>query len=261
MRSWWLLALVAGCGRIGFDSIATSDGTPSDGTPLTGHDEDGDGIPDPGDVCPHVPDPAQADQDGDRVGDACDREPTNPRQSITAFFAMTPEEMGVTIGAGAWTRDADSWHNAADSYARLEVAVPIDNVDLWFGADVTAKGVPAYQLAIITSYIGNQPYFYGELYERMGGPNVARVIQYDGTTYVPQAETPLASGLHLGSATVHVTIDAATAPVYSLEAGWAGEPYTVSAPAPGHTPQPIFNVTVQHVTVDVRYVIVIATGP
>ena len=39
---------------------------------LTGADHDGDGIASGSDNCPHVPNPDQADADGDRVGDACD---------------------------------------------------------------------------------------------------------------------------------------------------------------------------------------------
>ncbi len=35
-------------------------------------DRDGDGVADPRDLCPDVPDPAQEDRDGDGVGDACD---------------------------------------------------------------------------------------------------------------------------------------------------------------------------------------------
>lgn len=36
------------------------------------NDHDGDGVPDARDVCPGIPDPAQADMDSDGVGDACD---------------------------------------------------------------------------------------------------------------------------------------------------------------------------------------------
>jgi len=37
-------------------------------------DADGDGAPDLHDLCPHTPDPDQADLDGDGVGDACDKD-------------------------------------------------------------------------------------------------------------------------------------------------------------------------------------------
>ncbi|HEY0254762.1 MAG TPA: hypothetical protein VGC41_24720 [Kofleriaceae bacterium] len=72
-----LLLLLAGCGRIGFgDQARGSDAAiATDGGACTGHDEDGDGIPDACDDCPVDPDPAQTDRDGDGVGDACDVRP------------------------------------------------------------------------------------------------------------------------------------------------------------------------------------------
>ena len=88
--------LLAAC-RISFD--ARSDGAVDDGPTddsngdvaavcrdvPTGHDEDGDGVDDGCDVCPHVADQNQLDSDGDRVGEACDPEPMQPRQQIVLF--------------------------------------------------------------------------------------------------------------------------------------------------------------------------------
>ena len=74
-RGVLLLALV-GCGRWHFDSLEDGDAS---------HDEDGDGIADAYDVCPHRADPTQRDTDGDRVGDACDPDVVSPAQSIALF--------------------------------------------------------------------------------------------------------------------------------------------------------------------------------
>ncbi len=41
-------------------------------------DSDGDGVPDPTDNCPNVPNPSQTDTDGDGIGDACDPTPNGP---------------------------------------------------------------------------------------------------------------------------------------------------------------------------------------
>src|SRR5262250_942634 len=88
--------LAIGCGRIGFEEP----GDPS------GHDEDGDGVPDVVDVCPHIADPAQRDADGDRVGDACDIEPNAARQSILWFSPMTELDSRFAT-MGTWSPEGD----------------------------------------------------------------------------------------------------------------------------------------------------------
>lgn len=85
------LVLAVGCGRFGFDDsgdagtgVEDGGGTDSLVCVPVGHDEDGDGVDDACDVCPHLAG-TQADQDGDRVGDACDPEPTLASQRIVVF--------------------------------------------------------------------------------------------------------------------------------------------------------------------------------
>src|SRR5258706_9534747 len=109
MFRWAVMAIVCtGCGRVGFDGTDGS-GPSGDGGPV-GHDEDGDGIPDVSDVCPHISDPSQTDTDHDGVGDACDPEPSTPRQTIALFLPMTdPSSFTIGGGAGTWTKQADAW--------------------------------------------------------------------------------------------------------------------------------------------------------
>jgi hypothetical protein len=89
-----ILGLSAGCGRFSFDATAGAsddaaggDGAGPDAPPCLdpiGHDEDGDGVLDGCDGCPHLPDPLQLDGDGDGVGDACDPDPASQQQIL--FF-------------------------------------------------------------------------------------------------------------------------------------------------------------------------------
>src|SRR5262245_15534882 len=93
----WCFAIVAvtGCGRFDFD--ASPDASPD----APAHDEDGDGIADARDDCPHRPDPLQTDSDGDGVGDACDPDPTT-RESIAFFDPFTAPR-------SEWTYDAPTF--------------------------------------------------------------------------------------------------------------------------------------------------------
>jgi hypothetical protein len=116
MRAVALLWVLGACGRVGFHAQPTGDAPPSDDAradarpdagPCTaiGHDEDRDGIDDACDVCPHLPDPGQADADGDRVGDACDPEPDNPRQRIVFFDPFVDFSAWTTTGGAVVMND------------------------------------------------------------------------------------------------------------------------------------------------------------
>src|SRR5690348_5557014 len=88
MRAGCLLVVAAACGRYGFGAV---DGGVKVICNPVGHDEDGDGIDDACDDCPHIADPSQIDSDGDGVGDVCDPDPASPRESITLFDPMTSQ--------------------------------------------------------------------------------------------------------------------------------------------------------------------------
>ncbi len=114
MTSATLVAVLgAGCGRLGFDGQAADDagGDGADarlgacaGQPGLSPDEDGDLVGNACDVCPHVPDPGQADADGDVVGDACDPESSIGRQRIVFFDGFDGPVLGwatpPVIGGG-----------------------------------------------------------------------------------------------------------------------------------------------------------------
>lgn len=88
-----LLVLLAGCGRLAFDSsqdAAVVAGDDAKQCVPVGHDEDGDTVDDACDVCPHLPGP-QVDGDGDGVGDACDPNPMEARDHIVFFDPFTSE--------------------------------------------------------------------------------------------------------------------------------------------------------------------------
>jgi hypothetical protein len=80
-------------------------------------DADGDGVDDRADVCPTLPDPAQADGDADGVGDSCDScaAIANPRLASPPAWAL--------LTGGQRDDDADGFGNACD--ADFDAASPV----------------------------------------------------------------------------------------------------------------------------------------
>ena len=107
-----LLLLVAGCDRLfGFDEVPAPEiDAPAGGCVMSiEHDDDGDCVPDTVDDCPGMPDPTQADRDGDLVGDACDPDPLRAGNTLVVFVPNTdPLTLSNWNVSGAWsiTRDA-----------------------------------------------------------------------------------------------------------------------------------------------------------
>ncbi len=104
------------CGRIGFDTadVLLGDGDGGDGGGggdsgggsgatgcVAGHDEDGDGVDDCADNCPHIANADQADTDGDGVGDACDPHMAMPIDKIAFFDPFDGTRSEWSYGAPA----------------------------------------------------------------------------------------------------------------------------------------------------------------
>ena len=72
---------------------------------LANHDEDNDGFDDAIDKCPGIADSAQADTDGDGVGDRCDPHPDNGIDRIYYFDAFETMSPRWTPAGGSWAID------------------------------------------------------------------------------------------------------------------------------------------------------------
>ncbi len=78
-----------------------------DADPVTGHDEDGDGVDDGLDVCPGTAGD-QIDTDGDGVGDACDPNASSAGERILHFDGFASDDLHWTGHRGTWVVDDDS---------------------------------------------------------------------------------------------------------------------------------------------------------
>ncbi len=250
-----LVVLAVGCGRIGFG--AAGDG----GAGITGHDEDGDGVPDIIDVCPHIPGP-QVDSDGDGVGDACDPEPANPRQHRLLFAAMTPDDQPFDIQTGAMaTQLADAVHIDGMSGTELQDAVlSYGNVQITVGANIQQLLGADLQHQITISPTANTagpaPYKFIELNEQQPTYSVASIASFDGTTFADVTDAPLSMGMHAGSVQLELTGTTADG-VIQLDGGWPGEPYHLSS-AVGWAGSTGCAIDLNNMTIDIDYVFAVS---
>jgi hypothetical protein len=257
------LLLVSGCGRFGFGAqpdAEPADGSRADARPdaLGGHDEDGDGVADSIDVCPHIPDVLQQDGDGDGVGDRCDPDPFVPAQSWLVFSALTAGDLPLIVAgpAGSWTMDSDSWHfTNPGSAGQLIRTQATNDVDIWAGFDVTGfVAGSGKQLSIVIN--GSGQYYYGELFDNRLG-----ITHYDGTSFTPvsgQVSDALATP---GRIDLHLTARSTPSPMFTITAERGGVAMTSSAPAPGYIGNGFELLGVDKLVVDVRYFAMVMTTP
>lgn len=197
MRAGWVVVLAA-CGRIDFGSATDAASVGRCAAPV-GHDEDGDGVDDACDGCPHIPDPEQLDSDGDGVDDLCDPNPTTPTESIAMFDPFTSLRATWVLAGAMPTIVGDSAvidALATDSVLELDGVPATDYYE--FGGAVGAVQEPGVKVEIYVK--GTQAgYYYCELYDH-GGATINFDLAYtlDGATYntgpITSLQAPLANG-------------------------------------------------------------------
>lgn len=223
------------------------------------HDEDGDGVDDACDVCPHISD-NQADADFDGVGDACDPEPSMPRQQLSWFAPMAADTPCQFFPANAWTMTGDAWTVTGAMTQLVCRAFPIRDTDIWIGVDITAVNGLPHQFAVDVKDSAQATYYYGDVYD--DGFPVAAISQYDGASFVTLQSLPL-PGIHPGAFTDHLATRTAGTGTekFTLEIGWPGEPYMLFGLTPGFAGTDGFILSIQHLDLTIRYVAFVDTVP
>lgn len=217
----WLLFLAA-CGRVDFDALAPA---------CAGHDEDGDGVPDVCDVCPHIADD-QADRDGDGVGDACDQHPDDAIDHIAFFDPF--------VAAGdVWTfrqsqptysgEDLEIDATPKDVYFAANYPHPPASGSYLFGAEIVAVNAAKSQLSI-SGFAGEGGYYYCELdAEGAGNTALAQTYTLDNDTFERLSESDSAVDLAPGEVSMALVDEP---PTFTCNTSWFASPATLTSEIP-----------------------------
>jgi hypothetical protein len=263
-RGWLLLVVCAAC-RIHFDAIgdgaAGSAREDAEGDALAGHDEDGDGVPDPIDTCPHIAQATQLDSDGDGVGDVCDPDPQNPAQRIALFDPLLSGG-GFTIQFGTWQAVGDAYAcDARVDFCRVRRDTPLVLGSVEVGVDIKARAAaaPQYQVLLSVEDSETSPRHYVEMFEPMSAPpGYASISYYDGNAFNPIATTPLATGMHTGRLRLAFDITP-PAPTLSVAGGWGAETYATGTNFGGYPGGSGVAIGINGLSIELAYLVVITT--
>ncbi len=231
-----LTVLIAGC-RLHFDEISSDAIDPNDtnDATLAGHDEDGDGIDDAIDNCPHVANVDQANGDGDGVGDICDPYPTQPTETIVLFDPFTSIESGwMNLGGMQAMSDGESIgadaRNGSLRYARPFVPA-FDVIELAGAVGAAGPGGPL-QIALSLREQTDSQSYYCELYQNAGnGSKLGLTYTVDGDDFLPEAERVLADPIANGPFMLRMTH---APPRVGCDARWGSERPLLDAAIPGN---------------------------
>lgn len=247
------LAFVVGCGRLDFGEVRGLVDSSVDTVQPINHDEDGDGIDDAVDTCPHIGGP-NTDTDGDGVGDDCDPHPSTPGDHIGLFSTLEPGTNPFDDITG-FTQDADGLHHIGD--VSLFLTRPIGSARIELGFDIVAIiGTGQHQIALGVDR-SSSPYYFAELNDNTGGTvHDIAVISYDGVNgYVSLSSTDIPL-LHTGRGFHRLDVDA-TAHSFATVAGWTGEVYSASASTPLYAGGSKLHYALNGLELVLRYIIII----
>jgi hypothetical protein len=240
------IALVA-CGRIDFAHIAPD--------ALTGHDEDGDGIPDIIDPCPHIPGD-RADADGDGVGDACDPNPTVPTEHWLLFATLQPGDVPFD-DASSFTQEADSLHLVGTANTTITRAVGTVRVDIGYTINAL-DGAGQHQVGCGIHNTSASEYYFGELNDN-GATKDVSIVQYDGVNGYVTIDPVALPGIHPGVGSLRLDAVAVAPAEHHLVAGWVGETYASDGSTPAYSGGTAVFCSINGLDIDLRYVVLIAT--
>jgi hypothetical protein len=247
-----LLACLLGCGRLDFGEVR-ADGAVAPDVPV-GHDEDGDGIGDAVDPCPHVAG-SKADTDSDGVGDACDPHPTTPGDQLVVFSSMEPGTIPFDELVITYTQEADALHLLSNGSIFLTRSFRSARIELGFEI-LEIIGTGQHQIGAGVQR-GSDPYYFAELNDNLGATlHNVQIVSYDPSNGYVSLGSVDSPPLHTGVGIMRIDVDA-NANTYATVAGWEGELFTAMASTPLYTGGPRLHYSFNGLDVLLRYLVII----
>jgi hypothetical protein len=273
MRRLALLLVLVGCGRVGFGTSplitddAATDGPVTDGPPA-GNDEDGDGVSDGSDTCPHLIG-AQTDGDGDGVGDLCDPNPTTPGDAIALFATMGPGDQPFITGGGdfdsVFTQKPDKLRfdgplgSDGNLYGNLQFPIVLGSARVALGIELleVIPGSASGQNQIALAVYDQPPNYFVEVSQIDGLFDNAAVVFYDGSNFSAADARDLETGMHPGPLFMQTTQRVGQG--VRLDAGWPGEPYVAEVQDNLYQGAARIELNVNNVHFDIQWLVVITS--
>jgi len=251
-----LLVGLAACGRLDFAEHVDASDAARDTPTATGHDEDGDGIPDSIDPCPHVAIGGMTDTDGDGVGDACDANPTTPSEHWLLFATMQPGDTAFDDLSAA-TQEADSVRFASDQSPAVTMTLNHARIDLgWTANALLSTASMQHQVAFGIDAAVQPEYYFCELNDNTMGLHDAAVVSYDMTNGYVQIAQMDPGAFHTGAG--YTRLDTGT--TMKLETGWTAQIYDVTAATPSYGGGTSIRFAFNGLDVSIRYLAIISSN-
>jgi hypothetical protein len=236
MRSVYVVVALCtafGCGRIGFDTAMDS----VDG----GHDEDGDGVADVLDDCPHIANRDQANSDTDLVGDACDSEPTIGRQRLLVFepcVALSSDWLPQKLAEPISNISDDCVFGTAATFLARNVNYADADITV-IGKIVSVSGSDRHQFVIATDFSDGTRHWLNEIFHDSAmsdGPRITfqYVVEQTGN-YTKIASKAIADPFVPGEfvATLRPRVGGITTFDF-LQIGGPGNNFSIEGPDPAY---------------------------